>query len=84
MTEQQLQALHKGSSHHRELLAMSRTCGCFHCLSVFGREEIRKWIQRSSTALCPRCEADAVIGDASSPGLTRGTLEEMHKRWFEK
>ena len=27
---------------------------------------------------------DAVIGDASSTGLTRGTLEEMHKRWFEK
>lgn len=84
MTEQQLLLLHKGCSSHRELLTTSKICGCFHCLSVFGNKEIRKWIQHNNTALCPRCATDAVIGDASSPGLTRRTLEEMHKRWFER
>jgi hypothetical protein len=84
MTEQELLALHKASGSHRELLATSKICGCFHCLSVFAHSGIRKWIKRNDTALCPRCEVDAVIGDASHPGLTRGTLEAMHKRWFEK
>jgi hypothetical protein len=84
MNEQELLSLHKTSSHHRELLAASKICGCFHCLSVFGHGEIRKWTDHDSTALCPRCEVDSVIGDASHAGLTRQTLEEMHKRWFEK
>jgi hypothetical protein len=84
MNEQQLLMLHKGCSYNRELLMISKICGCFHCLSVFGHQEIRKWTERNNTALCPRCEVDAVIGDASHPGLTRGTLEEMHKRWLEK
>jgi uncharacterized paraquat-inducible protein A len=84
MTEQELLTLHKASSAHRELLTTSKICGCFNCLSVFAHGEIRKWIQQKNTALCPRCQSVTVIGDASFPGLTRGTLEEMHKRWFEK
>ena len=84
MNEQELLALHQAGRRHRELLTASQICGCFNCLSVFGHSEIRKWIEKNNTALCPRCEVDAVIGDASSPGLTRGTLEEMHKRWLEK
>jgi hypothetical protein len=84
MNEPELLALHRACSHHRKLLTTSKICGCFNCLSVFGHAEIHKWIQRNDTALCPRCEVDAVIGDVSHPGLTRQTLEEMHKRWFEK
>jgi len=84
MTEQELFALHQACRSHRELLTASQICGCFHCLSVFGHFEIRKWIQHGTTALCPRCDIDAVVGDASRPGLTRKLLEEMHKRWFER
>jgi hypothetical protein len=84
MNEQELLALNQACSHHRALLTTSGICGCFHCLSVFGHLEIRKWTQHETTALCPRCGEDAVIGDASRPGLTRRILEEMHKRWYER
>ena len=84
MNEQELLTLNLAASLHRELLTASTVCGCFRCLSMFGHYEIRKWIQHANTALCPRCGEDAVIGNASWPGLTRKTLEEMHKRWFEK
>ena len=84
MNEQELLALNRAGGDHRALLTTSKICGCFHCLSVFGHAEIRKWIQQNDTALCPRCGEDAVIGDASRPGLSRKNLEEMHKRWFER
>jgi hypothetical protein len=84
MNEQELVTLNQAASSHRALLAASKVCGCFRCLSFFGNYEIRKWIQQDTTALCPRCNEDAVIGDASCPRLTRQLLEEMHKRWFER
>ena len=84
MTEAELLALDQASRQHRALLTASTICGCFRCLTVFGCIEIRQWIQKNNTALCPRCDAEAVIGDASWPGLTRHTLEAMHKRWFER
>jgi hypothetical protein len=83
MNEPELQALNQAAHQHRALLTASKICGCFHCLSVFGHFEIRQWIHQNNTALCPRCDADAVIGDASRPGLSRKILEEMHRRWFE-
>ena len=83
MTESELQALNIAASKHRALLTASKTCGCFICLSMFGPDDIRKWIQWNQTALCPRCGEAAVIGDASWPELNRKTLEAMHKRWFE-
>jgi hypothetical protein len=84
MNEQELLALNQAASLHRALLPASAICGCFRCLSLFGHYEIRKWIQHDKTALCPRCGGNAVVGDASRPGLTRKILEEMHKRWFER
>ncbi len=84
LSEEQLQQLNQAAARHRSLINASSTCGCFRCLSVFGPAEIRKWIQHDATALCPRCDADAVIGDASCPGLNRKFLEVMHRRWFEK
>ncbi|HUJ08955.1 MAG TPA: cytoplasmic protein [Verrucomicrobiae bacterium] len=84
MNEPELLALNQAARLHRALLTASAICGCFRCLSLFGHCEIRKWIQHDNTALCPRCGENAVIGDASRPGLTRKILEEMHKRWFER
>jgi S-formylglutathione hydrolase FrmB len=83
VTEPDLVALNQASRQHRQALLASKICGCFCCLAVFGPFQIRKWIENDATALCPRCDADAVIGDASHPGLSRKTLEEMHHRWFE-
>ena len=68
MTEQELNAIHKHSSTHRAEIEASRQCGCFCCRSIFPASEVVDFVDGGQTALCPKCDTDAVIGDAS--GLT--------------
>lgn len=52
---------HKFSSKHREQILQSKLCGCFFCLSIFTPNSIAHWIDGDKTALCPKCNIDAVI-----------------------
>lgn len=62
----------------------SRSCGCFHCLSVFDPGTIVEWCDEGDeTAICPECDIDAVIGDMSGFPITDEFLAAMHARWFE-
>ena len=73
---------HKHSSHHREELERSESCGCFYCLAVFKPDEIQEWIDEGSTALCPKCSIDSVIGSASGYPIDEKFLAEMERHWF--
>jgi len=77
---------HKHSSHHRKEIFQSAECGCFSCLAVFGPQDIKNWTDaeggEGQTALCPRCEVDAVIGTASGFPINMPFLEAMKSRWF--
>jgi hypothetical protein len=73
---------HKESSNHREGLAASACCGCFYCLAIFDPAEINRWIDHESTALCPQCGIDSVIGSASGYPVTKGFLRKMQEYWF--
>ena len=53
------------ASNHRVELTASAHCGCFFCFRTFVATEIRNWIDKDQTALCPGCGIDAVIGTAS-------------------
>lgn len=53
------------ASNHRAELDESAQCGCFFCFRTFAASEIRIWIDKNQTALCPRCGIDSVIGTAS-------------------
>ena len=53
------------AANHRSELVESKHCGCFFCFRTFPVSEIRIWIDKNQTALCPRCGIDAVIGTAS-------------------
>jgi hypothetical protein len=48
--------------------------------------EIEEWTDElagvSTTALCPRCGIDSVIGSRSGFALTSEFLREMHDYWF--
>ncbi|HTL33563.1 MAG TPA: hypothetical protein VL326_10575 [Kofleriaceae bacterium] len=55
----------KHATDHRSELADSKRCGCFFCFRTFAATEIRTWIDKEQTALCPLCGIDAVIGTAS-------------------
>jgi hypothetical protein len=77
---------HAHATNNRAELAASEACGCFYCLSIFEPREVCEWVDvcggEGTTALCPRCGIDAVIGSTSGFPITRPFLEEMHQYWF--
>jgi hypothetical protein len=78
---------HKHSSHHRAELERSDTCGCFYCLAIFPTAQISEWTDEVSgagtTAICPRCGIDSVIGAASGFPIQLDFLSRMKVYWFE-
>jgi hypothetical protein len=75
---------HKHSSKHKNEILGSQSCGCFYCLENFHASEIREWIDEGTTAMCPRCGIDSVIGAASGFPTSRPFLQKMHQYWFER
>ena len=79
---------HAHSSHHREELLSSESCGCFYCLEIFSPHEIMDWIvekpgEIGSCARCPKCDIDSVIGSASGFPITKEFLKNMQLAWFD-
>lgn len=82
-----VKALHELSRFHREALAASPRCGCFHCLRIYAPSEIREWARSDgddtalTCAVCPRCSVDAVL-PGSAVDLSSELLQAMHAHWF--
>jgi hypothetical protein len=87
-TKGYLLAAHQYSSWHRKDVIKSDVCGCFYCLATFGSSEINDWVDEDTnlveqTALCPKCNIDAVIGEASGLPITdKNFLIQMADLWF--
>ena len=81
-----LVAAHAHSLNHRHEVVRSDLCGCFYCRQTFVPEAIKEWIDersgRGTTALCPKCGIDSVIGSASGYPIDADFLGRMHDRWF--
>ena len=77
-----LEKIYQHSKNNRAEILKSKTCGCFYCKKIFSPKEIKNWLKKENTALCPYCTIDTVVGDASGVEITSGLLEEMHKRYF--
>ncbi|TMU14646.1 cytoplasmic protein [Halomonas sp. ATBC28] len=78
---------HSHSANHREEIEASSECGCFYCEEIFPPRKISEWCdeddnEQGSTALCPHCGIDSVIGDASGYDISKKFLAIMHKNWF--
>ncbi len=73
---------HKHAADHREEILQSDVCGCFYCRSTFPPTVIREWWDHGTTAVCPHCGIDAVIGSASGFPITERFLTTMHRHWF--
>jgi len=74
-------ALQHAANHRTELTASVR-CGCFFCFRTFAVTDIRKWIDKNQTALCPRCGIDSVIGTASGHAIEDRFLRKLHEYRF--
>ncbi|PIU04938.1 MAG: cytoplasmic protein [Methylobacterium sp. CG08_land_8_20_14_0_20_71_15] len=78
-----LKAAHRHSFRHGDEVRSSPLCGCFYCLETFAPDEVVEWIDDDSTALCPRCGVDAVIGEMSGYPVGNAVfLRAMHQLWF--
>jgi Zn finger protein HypA/HybF involved in hydrogenase expression len=81
-----MRAIEEASRHsiyNKRKLEKSTECACYHCLKVFKPDEVTSWIDDGRTALCPYCNSDSVLGDASDYVLDKETLEKLNKYWFE-
>lgn len=73
---------HKHSSDHKEELKNSTVIGCFYCKNFVKFNEIKEWIDKGDTALCPRCGIDSLIGSDSGYPITKRFLNAMNAYWF--
>ena len=91
-----LLAAHSHSSNHRAEIEGSKICGCFHCIQVFPPSEIVAWTglgeasledletAEGTTALCPRCGSESVIGDGSGYRIDVKFLSGMNEAWLQR
>lgn len=70
------------SFKNKELLNNANTCGCYHCCEIFNRNEIKDFTDNEKTALCPKCNIDAVVADTCGFSITKEFLESAKKYWF--
>lgn len=88
MAQYDLEEANKHSLFHREEILQSEVCGCFRCLAIFAPKDITAWEYEqkgvSTTALCPNCGLDTVIGSASGYPINDDFLMQMHERWFDR
>lgn len=73
---------HQFCKSHRKQIEASDRCGCFYCLSVFLPVEITEWVDLDTTAVCPKCGIDSVIGSASNMPVNPEFLSKMNEHWF--
>ena len=74
---------HAHCGNNRAELMRSEKAGCFYCCEIFGASFVDDWIDEDTTALCPKCRIDSVIGDAAGFPITDAAfLKAMNKVWF--
>ncbi len=74
---------HEHSLYNRREIIASDKCGCFSCCAIFTPEACRWWGDYDySTALCPKCHIDAVLGAKAGFPITSDFLAEMQSHWF--
>ncbi len=62
----------------------SESCGCFYCLEIYSSLEITDWVDEDqngigTSARCPKCDIDSVIGSASGYPITESMSHFGHR-----
>ncbi|MCQ2742179.1 MAG: sel1 repeat family protein [Bacilli bacterium] len=65
-------------------IVSSSECGCFFCRQRYSAREVLDWANddRGTSAICPVCGIDAVIGDASGIEISKTLLKEMNLAFY--
>ena len=68
----------KRARNNKDLLQHLGKAGCYHCVSIITFSTIEDWVDEQETALCPRCDIDALL-----PGETnKDVLHAGYNYWF--
>ena len=83
-----LHEIHTHCTANREEIEASSRCACFYCQEVFRATEVKDYIVEPSmdykeTALCPRCGADTILGDAAGIPFYKELIEKLHHHYFK-
>lgn len=81
-SEDALSDAHMHTIHNREEVEASRFCYCISCQTFFKPSEVESYADEGTTAICPYCDCDAVLGETCGIKLTDKLLEELHQRYF--
>jgi len=74
---------HEHCKRHRTEIEASDLVGCFYCCETYPPSLIDEWTDDDSSAICPKCGIDSVIGTASGyPAGDRDFLKQMNAIWF--
>lgn len=75
---------HRFASYHKDQILAAKLVGCFYCYSIYPPSEIKEWIDRGNTALCPKCGIDSVVYEVKNVTieLTPEYLKKMGEYWF--
>lgn len=49
------------SLHNRSQIKEGVPCACYFCLQIIDGGEIDEWADDGDTAICPRCNVDAIV-----------------------
>lgn len=69
------------NKNHRNLLEFNKEAGCYYCCNFFLVSDVKEWIDKETTALCPKCWIDSVIPNVNN-SLTVNILKAMYEYWF--
>ena len=79
---------HNHCMRNKEEVLGSESCGCFGCLKIMKPSDIEWFYEEAekdgqvlSTAFCPHCKVDTVIGSNSGYPITPEFLKEMNDYW---
>lgn len=73
---------HGHTMHNRKEVESSQFCYCISCQTFFRPSEIDDYADGGTTAICPYCGCDAVIGEACGIKLTDELLDRLHDKYF--
>jgi hypothetical protein len=72
----------KLAMHNKALLEKVSECACYYCCKVFQPSEIKEWVDKNDTALCPHCGVDAVLPVYEESEKDLCFLTKVNKYWF--
>lgn len=72
---------HETSWDNLDRLKAAKKCGCFYCCRIFDAKQIKDYCS-DTTALCPYCGIDSVLGDNEGFPITPAFLRVMNEEWF--